>query len=391
MPNIFKNRFSTLDLVKYAIICSIGTGMIYGPVQYSCISGKNSYTVNIALFIASIFEQLIAQCYAELKCILPQEGGDFLYIEQFFSGSAGTAYALVMLIVYTTGANSFTINLLLDVFKISNNRAIWSLLLSLIIIPITLIPVYARKRVMRLISILQFAAVFLILLSLPLAVGFKKENRLISTTKHVVRAPVTLKTLLLVFAKMHYTFCGIFSCNSLHKDVTGNLYLPYLISASTIYVLYVVVTNSLFHIYRNETGEIDYENVLGFLPGKSNTVACMGICFALYFGGFFANGFTATDNLNYLIKKYKMRKNTNYAAAVASAGIAFSFSFIELNRVMAVLSMLLILSTTLSITGIIIHSRRNPTYRIKVPKFLIYSAIAGCIVTLVANGFALVS
>lgn len=369
-----KIRYTLLDIVKYTCICTIGSGVLFGPMKMRAASENNVICLNLALFIAYFLIQIIAQGYAELGRMVPEEGGDFLYIEMFFSKIAGLGYTLATIFLVCPGCNAFFIGLLIEVWHAQKYTWLIALVLNIVTAPLGLIPVGMRKKIVSVTTYLQQFALVCIAILLPASLVFRTDCTAIDKISTLEQGSITIGSFFKTLAKIYFYFCGFYEANGLSRSVTGPLYKAYMVSTTFLYLIYVGLVNLFLVIYRNDSRDIDFKAVLSF-TGKAAGPIHVIISTCLYLPPLLSNGFLCANNLNYVKATYKLKDYLVYLSLAVGAGLAYLFAFIEIDIVFNILSLILIFSSCLSICGMLVFLKRNPDYQMKLPMAMVIGGI----------------
>ncbi|OQS55876.1 hypothetical protein EHP00_415 [Ecytonucleospora hepatopenaei] len=316
-----------------------------------------------------------------------------LYVEKIYNSTMGTVYSLSILFISSPCVNVIFMTLLANAFEIPQNyRFLFYGFFILLVMPLPLIPVELKSKVAGYLGYVQQAVLCIIGLSLPVALIMKKKNPMIKLNEEVKQGPITLMSFLETMSEVYFSYVGFTEANSLPKEQVGKLYVPYLCSTTVLFVLYMVLDNFFLLIYRKDGSEINYLNVLGFLRGGAKPVYLMIVC-ALYTMPFVGMSFMTSTNIVYIKEKYNLHDSIKYVIVTAGALLMFIASYMQLGLIMNIVCGCMIFFSMLAMAGILFHARRNPKYKMKIPKLVVFISVGfaaimlGTNITFIIKGF----
>lgn len=387
--------YSTFDLVKYILICTVGSGVLYGPKVMVAESKKNTFIINFALGFVSSLCILISQCYAELKRMIPDEGGDFLYIQIFFSSIAGTIYSILTLFIIVPCCISFFLNSLFQCHNPLNINnvpfetlqiKIMRFLSISIIVPLGLISSQSRIIISSILSKIQQVSILILLITLPLACYLNHDS--VKKSSMYNTNLFSLSDFFKTVSTVYFSFNGFVDGNSLPSYQISSLHKPYLLSTFILYVIYATITNMFLYIFRNNLSELDYFKALDFIENKSLQMIIYKFVYTILFMcPLFSSSFLINTNINYLVKQYKLNNMIYYSSFVLIGIFSYIASYINIKVIFDCLMIMFLFSGCLSISGLLLYNKRSLNYKRKIPYSIIVGGLCSAILLFSLNGY----
>lgn len=377
-----KQKFTSMDIIKYICICTVGSGVLFGPKEIRENAGNNSICVNLALFVAYIMIQFMAQGYAEIGRIEPAPGGDSFYLELFYSKIAATIYAAVMLVVSVPGITAIFVGCLLDVFKVEKYQVLIKLAMCILVAPLGYIPLSKRKLVSDIGTYFQLCALLAIGVLLPSALVFRTSCTAIDKISKVEPEPLSLSTFICALSSIYFYFCGYNEANSFSRADTGPLYKPYLLSTTVLYMIYAVIINLFLVVYKNDSSAIDFEKVLSFTKKGARPIYVF-VASCLYFPPFLSMAFFSGNNRSYLTKTYGLTELHNIIIVVVGGALSFGYTFMPLGKILNAVSVVMMVVALFSLMGIFVYKRKHAGYKMKMPFGAAVASIVSSLVFIV--------
>lgn len=369
------NRMSIFNIVTYICICTIGSTVLVGAHDLRSRALNNVILINGIMVLTYVILLCFSMCYAELKEIVPEEGGDMVYSGKFYASFLGTAYALSILLLTAPGVNTIFMMYIKGAYGLADKYNVFYFGAMCLIVPsLCLLPISLKARVVNILGTLQKIMLLGIDISLPLALFLKNKNPLISTTGVVKQEGVTADSFFRTLSEVYFSYCGYTEANSFTREQTGPLFKPYICSTTVIYAIYAVIVNLFLGVYKNDPSEIKFENVLGFMGGAARPIYLI-IATVMYSLPFFGLSFMTANNIQYICKKHCVHESLKYVFVCLISLINFALTFVGLGVVMNIVCANMIFFAMLSIAGIIVHKYRNPKYQPKVPMPLVYGSV----------------
>ena len=367
------NEYSTFDLLKYTCICTVGPSILFGIVDLQEYTNNNPFLINLVMGLTFLMVLFFSLCYAELKEIFPEEGGDFVYIERFYNENAGILYSLSTLFISGPACNVVHLKELVKTYQLENySKYIFYIVMTLVASPLFLLSDKIKNRLINYLGLIHQLFILFVFISLPCA--YFIENPLIRNDEIYERGKITVKTFFHALSVGFFFYSGFNEANSLHRKQTGPLYKVYIISTTALFIIYSCFFNMFLLLYKNDSGEINYKNVLGFL-GSSHEVVYKIISTILYSIPLFSLSFMISHNINYLCRKFKLKYFHRIVYLIILMGITFGLTFFEFETVFNVISAFMILFSLLSVSGILKHKYKNKKYHMKISLTVVVTSI----------------
>ncbi|KAL6121669.1 hypothetical protein NUSPORA_01386 [Nucleospora cyclopteri] len=376
--------YSLFNKISYTLICTIGSGVLIGPQILRKDAEYNIVVINVALIIVTLISQLLAQGYAELKRIIPEKGGDFLYIDLAFSRTVGTIYSLVMLLILVPSCNSFFCSHFSSLLNLQGrNKLIFIIIMLAALTIFALLPIKKRIVALKILSNLQNSALIALSFLIPLAYYKSDSNPKISQTGNCNVSSFSLKNLLRTISAAYFYFSGYYECNGLPANVVGDLSIAYLIALFMIYATYAYFVNWILLLYQNEPRPVDLKDILGFIPNYNFTyVISRLIQFCIYIPPLCGNMFCCNNNLSFVSDRLKLSKVNSNLLLSAVPLLSLFFLFLEDNEILRVVDFLFFFATLLSMVSIPVLSKRKERQGEKInrkfPNSVAYFAAVSC-------------
>ena len=387
--------YSMFDLIKYILICTVGSGLLYGPKVMVAESKKNTFIINLALGFVSALCMMISQCYAELKRMIPDEGGDFLYIQIFFSSIAGTIYSILTLFIIVPCCISFFLNSLFQCHNPFNINNITSETLQIkairvlsiaTIVPLGLFSSRSRIVISSILSKVQQVGILILLITLPLACYLTHDLFKKSTIPNTNL--FSLHDFLKTVSTVYFSFNGFVEGNSLPSYQIGSLRKPYLLGTFILYVIYATITNMFLYIFRNNLSELDYFKALEFIKNKSLQIIIYKFVYTILFiCPLFSSSFLVSNNINYLVKQYKLNDVIYYSSFILIGIFSYIASYINIRLIFDCLMIMLLFSGCLSISGLLFYNKHGLNYKCRIPYTIIVGGLCSAILLFSLNGY----
>ena len=371
-------EFNTLHIVKYICICTIGSAVLMAAKDLREAADNNVLTINVATIFAYMIMMVYSLCYAEIKEIFHEEGGDFVYIGKFYNETVASIFSLSILLLSGPGVNTIFMCEMMGVYGIEPGyiKHICIVIGALLVSPLCLIPPQIKGPIVKYLGLLQQLFLVLILVSLPLSMVF--TNNKIHTNDNVIQGEPTFLRFIDTLSCIYFSYVGFNEGNSMHRNQTGPLFKPYMISTTVLFLIYDLFINLFLIIYRNDSSEIKYKNVLGFL-GSADVYVYRILCTVLYSLPFIGLSFLISNNMNYLMAKYKLNNKIKYLIVLVMMGLNVMFNYIGVKVVMNIVCAVMIFFSTLSMAGIIKYKYQHKDYKSKIPMSFVYLGVVfGC-------------
>lgn len=375
-----KQKMTTLQTVTYICVCTIGTGILSSAKELRQKSLNNNLLINaIMIFVYGILMGF-SMCYAELREIFHEEGGDMFYIGKFYSNLLGTFYSLSILLVSGPGVNVIFMMYLKESFCIPDKyKLLYFTLMCFAVAPLCLLSEKVKGKVVGILGMVQKVILVFIALSLPFAYIFRDKNPLVKINETVIQHPITADSFFRTLSEVYFIYGGFNEENSYRREKTGMLFKTYFISTTVIFLIYTVIVNLFLLVYKNDNSDIEYRNVLGYMGTSAfsfGSIIYYVIVGVMYILPFFGMSFMINNNISYIAKKYKIHESIKYVFTVLGALIAFTMTFFDFSVVMNIVCACMIFFSMLSMAGILIYKHRNKFYKMKVPLPIVYFSIA---------------
>ena len=181
---------------------------------------------------------------------------------------------------------------------------------------------------------------------------------------------------------------GFVEGNSLPSYQIGSLHKPYLLGTFILYVIYATITNMFLYIFRNNLSELDYFKALEFIKNKFLQIIIYKFVYTILFiCPLFSSSFLVSNNINYLVKQYKLNDVIYYSSFILIGIFSYIASYINIRLIFDCLMIMLLFSGCLSISGLLFYNKHGLNYKCRIPYTIIVGGLCSAILLFSLNGY----